>query len=77
LEQLIHNYLDDLDALSTKVEEDAISELLTAIDIDELFKDPEGYLLALSDAFLIRHIPSIKKAAELGRKHSEKMLKNI
>ena len=77
LEQSIHDYLDELDSLSDKVEEDAVKELLQTINIDELLQDPEGYLLALSDAFLNRHISNIEKATEAGTKHASKILKAL
>ncbi len=77
LEQSVHDYLDELDSLSDKAEEDAVKELLQAIDIDELLQDPEGYLLALSDAFLSRHISNIEKATKAGTEHANKILKAL
>ena len=75
MEKLLNNHLDKLDKLSDSVEEDAIESLLQIIDIDELLKDPEGYFLELSDAFINRHIKKIEKAAELGTKHARQMIK--
>ena len=77
LVQSILDYIGDLDSLSDKAEEDAVNELLQAINIDELLQDPEGYLLALSDAFLNRHISNIEKATEAGTKHASKILKAL
>tara|TARA_Y100000310_G_scaffold39203_1_gene36812 strand:- start:1449 stop:1670 length:222 start_codon:yes stop_codon:yes gene_type:complete len=73
---LVHNYLDKLDDLRETVVEDA-DIILSAIDIDELLKDPEGYLLSLGDAFLKEHIDEVEKAHKEGEKFAKKVLKKI
>ena len=72
--QLVHNYLDKLDDLQENVISNA-ENILPAIDMDDLLKDPEGYLLALSDAFLNEHIDEIQKAHLEGKKFAQKILK--
>ncbi len=72
--QLVHNYLDKLDGLQDEVIENA-ENILQAINLDELLDDPEGYLLALGDAFLKEHIDEIQKADKEGKKFAEKVLK--
>ncbi len=72
--QLIRKYMEDLDKLESVIEENA-DNLLGAIDLDELLKDPEGYLLSLGDAFLKEHIDEIEKAGQLGTKFANKIIK--
>jgi hypothetical protein len=40
----------------------------------ELLKDPEGYLFALADAFLSRHVGAIERANKAGAKHATHMM---
>ena len=72
--QLVHNYLDKLDGLQEEVIQNA-DNILDAIDMDDLLDDPEGYLLALGDAFLKEHIDEIQEADKEGKKFAEKVLK--
>ena len=51
--------------------------ILGAIDLDELLKDPEGYLLALGDSFLKEHMDEIEQASKEGKKFAEAILKKI
>ena len=74
--QLVHDYLDKIDDLQETVIEDA-DMILSQIDIDELLKDPEGYLMALGDAFLGEHIDEVEKAHREGGKFADKVLKKI
>jgi hypothetical protein len=74
LAQLVHNYLDKLDGLREEVIQNA-DNILDAIDMDDLLNDPEGYLLALGDAFLKEHIDEIQEADKEGKKFAEKVLK--
>ena len=48
--------------------------MLGAIDLDELLKDPEGYLLALGDAFLKEHLKEIQKASDEGKKFARNVI---
>ena len=73
MEQSIHDYLDEIDVIVEEAERDA-DKILKAIDMDELLKDPEGYMLALADAFLERHVGNIKKASDSGVRHANKMM---
>ena len=72
--QLVHNYLDKLDGLQEEVIQNA-DNILDAIDMDDLLDDPEGYLLALGDAFLKEHIDEIQEADKEGKKFAKKVLK--
>lgn len=74
--QLVHNYLDKLDGLQEEVIQNA-DNILDAIDMDDLLNDPEGYLLALGDAFLKEHIDEIQEADKEGKKFAEKVLKKL
>ena len=51
--------------------------ILGQIDIDELLKDPEGYLMALGTAFLDEHMDEVEKAYKEGSKFADKILKKI
>ncbi len=72
--KLVHNYIDRLDKLDEQIIKDA-ENILPAIDIDELLKDPERLLLSLGDAFLLEHIDEVKTANKEGIKFAEKVLK--
>ena len=72
--QLVHNYLDKIDNLRETVVKDS-DTILGQINIDDLLKNPESYLLALGDAFLGEHINEVKKAHKEGTKFAEKVLK--
>ena len=72
--QLVHKYLDTLDKLDDVIVEDA-ENILAAINLDELLKDPESYLMALGDAFLEEHLSEIGKASDEGIKFAVKILK--
>lgn len=73
--QLVHRYIDKLDKLDDVIVENA-DNILDAINLDELLKDPEGYLMALSDAFLEEHLPEIEKASKEGEKFAKEILEN-
>lgn len=73
---MVLNYLEKIDDLQETVIEDA-DMILGQIDMDELLKDPEGYLLALGDAFLGEHIDEVEKAHSEGGKFADKVLKAI
>ena len=74
--QLVHNYLDKLDELEDVIKGNA-DNILDVIDLDELLKDPEGYLLALGDSFLREHMDEIEQASKEGKKFAEAILKKI
>tara|TARA_R100001594_G_C3922154_1_gene236008 strand:+ start:86 stop:316 length:231 start_codon:yes stop_codon:yes gene_type:complete len=73
LAQLIEKHLNKLQALEDIVSENA-EKILSAINLDELLKDPEGYMLLLGDAFLKEHIDEIEQASEVGKKFARKIL---
>jgi len=76
LAQLVHSYLKKLDELDNVVIGNA-ENILAAIDLDELLKDPEGYLMALGTAFLDEHMDEVEKAYKEGSKFADKILKKI
>ena len=53
--QLLDDHLKKLDELETVIKNNA-DNILNVINIDDLLKDPEGYLLALGDAFIKDHL---------------------
>jgi len=73
LAQLVHNYLDTLEGLKDEVVNNA-DNILGVIDLNELLKDPEGYLLSLGDAFLDEHLDEIEKAKKEGIAFAGKIL---
>jgi hypothetical protein len=74
LAQLVHNYLNKLDVLDDTIKEDA-DNILSAIDLDELLQDPEGYLMALGSAFLEEHMEELERAAKEGKQFAINVLK--
>ena len=74
--QLVHSYLKKLDELDNVVIGNA-ENILAAIDLDELLKDPEGYLMALGTAFLDEHMDEVETAHKEGVKFADKILKKI
>tara|TARA_R110000744_G_scaffold200788_1_gene319917 strand:- start:170 stop:400 length:231 start_codon:yes stop_codon:yes gene_type:complete len=73
LAQLIENHLNELQALEDIVSENA-EKILSAVNLDELLKDPEGYMLLLGDAFLSEHIDEIEQASKVGKRFARRIL---
>ena len=74
--QLVLDYIDKIDSIQDVIRNDA-DTILDAIDLDELLKDPEKYLLALGDAFLNEHIDEIEQASKEGKKFANKILNTL
>ena len=74
--QLINNHLNNLDKLEEVVVENA-DNILPSINVDDLLKNPENYLLALGDAFLKEHIGEIEQAADAGKAFADNILKSL
>ena len=66
--------MDELDTLQDEIVSNA-DNILQAINIDDLLKSPESYLLSLSLSFLNEHTDEIEKAHKEGIKFAEKILK--
>tara|TARA_R100000655_G_scaffold97597_1_gene140638 strand:- start:882 stop:1112 length:231 start_codon:yes stop_codon:yes gene_type:complete len=73
LAQSLDNHLKELNKLETVIKDNA-DNILNAINIDDLLKDPEGYLLALGDAFIKDHLDEIEQAKKEGQKYAEGVL---
>ena len=71
--QLLNDHLKKLDELETVIKNNA-DNILNVINIDDLLKDPEGYLLALGDAFIKDHLDEIEQAKKEGQKYAESVL---
>lgn len=71
--QLLDDHLKKLDELETVIKKNA-DNILNVINIDDLLKDPEGYLLALGDAFIKDHLDEIEQAKKEGQKYAESVL---
>lgn len=71
--QSLDNHLKELNKLETVIKDNA-DNILNAINIDDLLKDPEGYLLALGDAFIKDHLDEIEQAKKEGQKYAEGVL---
>lgn len=71
--QSLSNHLKKLDELETVIKNNA-DNILNVIDIDDLLKDPEGYLLALGDAFIKDHLDEIQKAKEEGKRYATEVI---
>tara|TARA_R110002050_G_scaffold274486_1_gene418943 strand:+ start:292 stop:522 length:231 start_codon:yes stop_codon:yes gene_type:complete len=74
LAPLVLSYLKKLEEVEESITQDA-NRILEVIDLDELLKDPEGYLLALSDAFLREHLTEIEKGSKEGKTFAAEILK--
>jgi len=74
LAQLVLNHIAKIDELQDKVIENA-DNILPSIDMDNLLKSPESYLLSLGLSFLNEHIDEIEKGAKQGKKFAEEVLK--
>jgi cell division protein ZapA (FtsZ GTPase activity inhibitor) len=73
LAQSLDNHLKNLNELESVIKENA-DNILNAINIDDLLKDPEGYLLSLGDAFINEHLKEIEKAKKEGKRYAEEIL---
>ncbi len=72
--QLVLNHVAKIDELQDEVIQNSDS-ILPSIDLDELLKSPESYLLSLGLSFLNEHIDEIEKGAKQGKKFAEEVLK--
>ncbi len=73
---MVLDYIDKLEEIEQVIKDDA-DTILDAIDIDDLLKDPEGYLLSLSDAFLGEHMDEIEQCRDEAKKYANKILNKI
>ena len=74
--KLVKNHVEQLNKLEEIIKESS-ENILTVINLDELLKDPEGYMLTLGDTFLKEHIDEISKASKIGSKFAKKVLNEI
>lgn len=72
--QLVLNHIAKIDALQEEVINNS-ENILPSIDMDQLLKDPEGYLLTLGMSFLNEHMVEIEQGAKEGEIFAEKVLK--
>lgn len=70
---IVNKFLDKIDILKLKIGQDA-DKILEAIDIDDLLKDPEAYLNALSEQFMKDHDKEIKQGYKEGQKFATKII---
>ena len=72
----VSNYLDEIDEVQAVILNDA-NLILDAIEVEELLKDPERYLMSLGEAFLTEHLDEIEEGAKIGAKLATKMVKSV
>ena len=72
--QLVLNHIAKIDKLQDEVIQNA-DNILPSIDIDELLKDTEWYLLSLGLSFLNEHMDEIEKGAKQGERFAKEVLK--
>ena len=70
---IVNNFLDKIDILKLKVKQDA-DKILEAINIDDLLKNPEAYLMALGEQFIKDHDKEIKQGFKEGKKFATKII---
>lgn len=71
---MVLNHIAKIDELQDEVISNS-ENILPSIELDDLLKDPEGYLLALGMSFLNEHMDEIEKGSKEGEKFAEKVLK--
>tara|TARA_Y100001951_G_C11283561_1_gene267073 strand:+ start:64 stop:315 length:252 start_codon:yes stop_codon:yes gene_type:complete len=76
LADLVNNYLDEIDEIQAVILNDA-NLILDAIEIEQLLKDPEAYLMSLGEAFITEHLDEIESGARAGRKMAEQLVKQL
>ncbi len=72
--QLVLNHIAKIDELQEEVIQNADS-ILPSINMDDLLKNPEGYLLNLGLSFLNEHVDEIEKGAKQGKQFAKEVLK--
>tara|TARA_R100000655_G_C2974194_1_gene190845 strand:- start:1050 stop:1274 length:225 start_codon:yes stop_codon:yes gene_type:complete len=70
---IVNKFLDKIDILKLKIGQDA-DKILDAINIDDLLKEPESYLNALSEQFMKDHDKEIKQGYKEGQKFATKII---
>jgi len=73
---ILNKFLDKIDVLKLKIGQDA-DKILEAIDIDEMLKDPDSYLNALSQQFLKDHNKEVKQGFKEGKKFATKIIEKL
>tara|TARA_A100001201_G_scaffold66516_4_gene62172 strand:- start:1918 stop:2142 length:225 start_codon:yes stop_codon:yes gene_type:complete len=73
---LVVNHIEKIDEIQEKVISDS-EKILPSIDIDDLLKEPQKYLLKVSLQFLNNHIEEIKQGEEQGKRFAKQILKDI
>ena len=74
--RLVVNHIKKIDEIQEKVISDS-EKILPSIDIDDLLKEPQKYLLKVSLQFLNNHIVEIKQGEEQGKRFAKQILKDI
>lgn len=74
--QLVNNHVRKLNELEDIINKDA-DNILEAINIDDLLKNPTEYLMALSDTFLKEHKKEIQKGSDEGKRFARKVLEDL
>ena len=74
--RLVVNHIEKIDEIQEKVISDS-EKILPSIDIDDLLKEPQKYLLKVSLQFLNNHIVEIKQGEEQGKRFAKQILKDI
>ena len=73
---MVVNHIEKIDEIQEKVISDS-EKILPSIDIDDLLKEPQKYLLKVSLQFLNNHIEEIKQGEEQGKRFAKQILKDI
>jgi hypothetical protein len=76
LADLLSNYLDEIDEIQDVIIKDS-DLILDVIDLDQLLKDPEAYLMSLGEAFLTEHLDEVEQGSKMGEKLANKMIQTI
>ena len=74
MEEALHDGIDELENVQELAKE-RINDLFELLDLDELLKDPKGYMTHFGKTIIKSHMSStIKEAAELGMAAGKKIV---
>tara|TARA_R100000808_G_scaffold24903_2_gene59197 strand:- start:808 stop:1140 length:333 start_codon:yes stop_codon:yes gene_type:complete len=75
-QEILEQAILEQEKLEEKVEESA-DKILKMINLDDLLKDPSGYIANLAKQYYLHHKPEVMKAIEIGDKTAKKIIKEI
>ena len=62
-------------ALEDEILDDAETELIGMINLDELLMNPKAHLESVASKFMLKHVDKIKEAGRIGRSAAERSIR--